>query len=32
VRATYHRSAASPFSKGINPNFLDVSATLAVAF
>ncbi len=32
VRATYHRSATSPFSKGINPNFLDVSATIAVAF
>jgi hypothetical protein len=32
VRATYHRAAASPFPKGINPNFMDVSATIAVAF
>lgn len=32
VRATYHRSAASPFSKGVNPNFLDLSATIAVSF
>jgi hypothetical protein len=32
VRATYHYSAASPFPKGINPNFLDLAATIAVAF
>ena len=32
VRATYHRSAVSPFSKGINPNFVDLSATLGVTF
>jgi hypothetical protein len=32
VRATYHYSAASPFPKGINPNFLDLAATVGVAF
>jgi len=32
VRATYHRSAASPFPKGINPNFVDLSATIGVSF
>ncbi len=32
VRATYHRTAASPFAKGINPNFLDLSASIALAF
>ena len=32
VRATYHRSAVSPFSKDINPNFVDLSATIGVTF
>ena len=32
VRATYHKTAASPFGKGINPNFLDLSASIALAF
>jgi len=32
VRATYHRTATSPFPKGINPNFLDLSASIALAF
>jgi len=32
VRATYHRTATSPFAKGINPNFLDLSASIALAF
>jgi hypothetical protein len=32
MRATYHRSAVSPFPKGINPNFVDLSATIGVSF
>jgi len=32
VRATYHRAAVSPFSKDINPNFVDLSATIGVTF
>ncbi len=32
IRATYHYSATSPFPRDINPNFLDLSGTIAVAF
>ena len=32
VRATYHRSAASPFAKDVNPNFVDLAATIGVSF
>lgn len=30
IRATYHRCATSPFGRGVNPNFFDLS--LAVSF
>ncbi len=31
IRATYHYSATSPFPRDINPNFLDLAATIGVA-